>query len=280
YSEAVPFCHNEACLLPREVSNQKHIRSRLQVSPRPAVLDPWTDIFGNRMHYFAIQSPHSKMTVTATSEIETYPQPSLPEAETTPAWEHVRDGLKRDSDPAMQEAIQFGFESSYIEMSGGLVEYISHSFTPGRPILEASLELMQRIYEEFTYDPVATTVATPLPDVLNNRRGVCQDFAHLGIACLRAIGLPARYVSGYLETLPPPGQPKLQGSDASHAWFSVYIPSLGWVDLDPTNNKRPDEQYITTAWGRDYGDVTPLKGVLFGGGTHQLNVEVDVLRQN
>ena len=168
--------------------------------------------------------------------------------------------------------------SPFIQIDPAIRAFAEQSFTPARPLLAAMVDLTRRIFTEFTYDPHFTTIVTPLSDVLAHRRGVCQDFAHLEIACVRAMGLPARYVSGYLETLPPPGKEKLRGADASHAWLSAYIPEQGWVDFDPTNNQIPSEQYITTAWGRDYGDVTPLKGVIFGGGEHTLAVSVDVER--
>lgn len=148
----------------------------------------------------------------------------------------------------------------------------------GRPLLDAARDLTRRIYQDFTYDPHFTTVATPLDQVLENRRGVCQDFAHLAIGCLRSMGLAARYISGYLETIPPPGQPRMEGADASHAWLAVYLPTLGWVEFDPTNDCMPGEQHITLAWGRDYGDVVPLKGIMSGGGSHELEVGVDVKR--
>ena len=157
-------------------------------------------------------------------------------------------------------------------------EYAYDSFAPGRPFLDAVQDLTHRIYQDFTYDPHFTTVITPLSEVFEHRRGVCQDFAHFALACLRGMGLAARYVSGYLETLPPPGQPKLQGADASHAWLSVYLPEQGWFDFDPTNDQPRTEQYITIGWGRDYGDITPVKGILYGGGDHKLEVSVDVER--
>jgi len=159
-----------------------------------------------------------------------------------------------------------------------LADYAQASFLPNRPLVDVVRDLMQRIFTDFVYDPTFTTIATPLSEVLAHRRGVCQDFAHLAIGCLRAYGIAARYISGYVETLPEPGKPRLIGADASHAWFAVYIPSAGWLEFDPTNNKMPHDQHITLAWGRDYADVTPLKGIAFGGGQHTLSVSVDVLR--
>jgi len=159
-----------------------------------------------------------------------------------------------------------------------LAEYAAPSFQPDRPLVDVVTDLMQRIYHDFIYDPTFTTIATPLSEVLTHRRGVCQDFAHLAIGCLRSFGIPARYISGYMETVPAPGKPRLVGADASHAWFAVYVPDVGWLDFDPTNNKIPHDQHITLAWGRDYADVTPLKGIAFGGGQHTLSVSVDVMR--
>jgi len=169
-------------------------------------------------------------------------------------------------------------DSTFATAAPELAAYAAASFPPGRPLLEAVRELMERVHHEFTYDPGFSTVSTPLAEVLSSRRGVCQDFAHLAIASLRSLGLAARYVSGYLETLPPPGQSKQLGADESHAWFSVYLPNVGWMDFDPTNNQIPGDQHIIVAWGRGYGDVTPLKGVVFGGLDHELKVSVDVAR--
>ena len=176
------------------------------------------------------------------------------------------------------EARIFALPSAMVPLERSATAYAAQSFTPGRPILEATRELMGRIFAEFEYDPHFTTVATPVAEVMEHRRGVCQDFAHVAIAGLRGLGLAARYVSGYLETLPPPGQPKLRGSDASHAWFSLLVPELGWVDFDPTNDQTAGDQHITTAVGRDFQDVTPMRGIFYGGGHHDLLVAVDVDR--
>lgn len=279
YPENVSFCHNEAYLLPRHSVWQTCLNSQLWIEPMPALLQERNDFFDNRTHYFTIQSPHRILAVTATSDMEV----NVPDFSqvVSPSWENVRDMLTMDISPMALDARAFVLESLFIESSPTIVEYAQAVFTPNRPLLEAVFDLTHRIYTEFTYDPHFSTIATPLNDVLAHRRGVCQDFAHLAIACIRAMKLPARYVSGYLETLPPPGQPKLRGVDASHAWFSVYVPQYGWVDFDPTNDQMLNEQYIVTAWGRDYNDVTPLKGIIFGGGgEHQLDVSVDVERLN
>jgi transglutaminase-like putative cysteine protease len=175
------------------------------------------------------------------------------------------------------EAYQFIFDSPYVTIWPAIRRFAAPSFSAGRPFLEAVQDLTERIYRTFTYDPTATSISTPLHDVLRHRRGVCQDFAHLEIACLRSQGLAARYVSGYLVTQPPPGQPRLRGADASHAWLSVYCPDLGWIEVDPTNNVFPGSGHIRVAFGRDYSDVSPIKGVVLGGGEHTLQVAVDVV---
>jgi transglutaminase-like putative cysteine protease len=197
---------------------------------------------------------------------------ALSPSETSP-WEAVADRTTLPLD-----VLEFVFYSAAIPASADLEAYAGASFPPGRPLLDAVLDLTRRIHEEFTFDPKATTVATPLAEVFSSRRGVCQDFARLEIACLRSLGLPARYVSGYLETVPPPGRSRLLGADASHAWVAVYCPEAGWIHVDPTNNLLPSRTHVTVAWGRDYYDVSPIHGVILGGGNHTLRVNVDVLR--
>jgi len=278
YNEAVSLCHNEAHLILRHSKNQQVINTEIVVEPTPAVYQNRKDFFGNSVSYFSIQSPHKVLSVTADSEIEIkYPGVSdLPM--NSPRWETVRNHLENNLAVASLEAREFVLDSPFITVDSALHEYALPSFTPERPILDAVRDLMRRIFTEFVYDPNFTTIITPLTEVLEHRRGVCQDFAHLMIGGIRSMGLAARYVSGYLETLPPPGKEKLQGSDASHAWLAVYVPSQGWVDFDPTNHQIPTNQHVTTAWGRDYSDVTPLKGTIFGGGSHVLQVSVDVSR--
>jgi transglutaminase-like putative cysteine protease len=276
YPDPVSLCHSVAHLKPRDCAHQKCLSSQVRVDPWPAVSRDYLDFFGNRVTYFSIQQSHGALEVTAQSEVEVTPQ-SLPPAAATPAWEWVLERLRSGRGEAAEARI-FALASPMIPHNDQATEYARLSFAPGRPVLEAVIDLIGRIFRDFEYDPHFSNVATPLSDVLEHRRGVCQDFAHLGLACLRGLGLAARYVSGYLETLPPPGQVKLQGSDASHAWFAVFIPDLGWVDFDPTNDKIPGEQHITTAIGRDYQDVTPLRGVFYGGGAHDLHIAVDVNR--
>jgi transglutaminase-like putative cysteine protease len=277
YSNPVSQCHNLAHLKPRNLPGQKCFVSQVRIDPTPAVSREYQDFFGNVVNYFGIQQSHAVLTVSAVSEVEVRHLPLTHEGSAAIAWESVRDTLK---DPAMDhlEAALYTLDSPYIQVSQPLKDYAELSFPAARPLLPAVMELMERIHADFTYDPTFSDIATPLHEVLEHKRGVCQDFAHLAIGCLRAIGLPARYVSGYLETLPPPGVAKLQGADASHAWFAVFLPGEGWLDFDPTNNQMPEEQHITTAVGRDFGDVTPVKGVLYGGGEHELSVSVDVER--
>jgi len=270
YEAPVGLCYNEARLLPRALPHQKVIAASLAIDPAPLDRFDRLDFFGNRTSYFSIQEPHDKLVVIATSEVDVS-VPEFPEAGSLPAWEQVREQLHGDL-----EGLQYTLESPMVSIDDQLLEYARPSFTAGRAIDEAVADLMQRIYTEFRYDPEFSSIATPLREVMEHRSGVCQDFAHLAIGCLRSHGLAARYVSGYIETLPPPGKEKLVGADASHAWFSVGVPGFGWIDYDPTNNHRPRDQHITLAWGRDFADVTPLKGVAYGGGEHELIVAVDV----
>jgi transglutaminase-like putative cysteine protease len=277
YSEPVTLCHNEAHLLPRNLSRQRCLDARLHISPRPAVYHERKDFFGNRVVYFSVEEPHLALEVTALSELQLFPLP-LPDLDATPAWEEVQHLLRHDSGRGAVEARQFHLESVFASASVLFAAYARPSFVEGRPLLAAVHDLMRRIFTEFTYDPTSTTVATPVSEVLEYKRGVCQDFAHFAIACLRSLGLAARYVSGYLETLPQEGQSQLLGAAASHAWVSVYCPELGWVDFDPTNDLMPSDRHVIVAWGRDFSDVTPLKGTILGGVKHELKVEVEVSR--
>ena len=279
YSESVSLCHNEVRLVPRALPHQRVTSGKITVTPAPSALRERDDFFGNRVCYFAVQQPHDELTVTVASSVRVLEPPNrdTPLGESC-AWETARDRLEHPDDPDTLEACQFAFNSPLVAASRELFDYALPSFTAGRPILLAAQDLMTRIFYEFTFKPGFTTISTPLSDVLQHRRGVCQDFAHLAIGCLRSMGLAARYVSGYIETLPPPGQERLQGADVSHAWFSVFAPDVGWLDFDPTNNLIPRDQHIITAWGRDFSDVTPLKGILFSGGSHRLIVSVDVER--
>ena len=280
YRKPVSTCHNVGHLRLRPTSQQTCGSSSLTIKPMPKVMHQWQDLFGNQLDYFSIHAAHSELTVTAQNEVEVVSAGTLLDDAYPVSWEQAREYLQTASgDEQAIEARQFVLESPFVEFTPEVADYSVVSLTPGRSLLEAVEDLMSRIYADFTYDPAFSDIATPLSDVLEHRKGVCQDFAHLAIACLRSQGLAARYVSGYLETLPPEGETWLVGADESHAWFSVFVPNCGWVDFDPTNDQIPADQHITAAWGRDYSDVAPLKGVLFGGGEgHVLKVSVDVER--
>ena len=278
YASQVTLCHNEAHLTPRSCGMQTVLAQRLSIQPNPSTYSEHLDFFGNHVAYFAVQQPHTELVVTATSEVELDTDTGRLHLHSNASWEEAAGRIQHQLNPTNLDARQYLLDSPMVNASPQISEYAAISFPRGRPLAEAVHDLMQRIHLDFSYDPGFTEIATPLEHVFAHRRGVCQDFAHLAIACLRAQGLAARYVSGYLETLPPPGQQKMQGADASHAWFSVYDPDVGWLDFDPTNNRIPMDQHITTAWGRDYADITPLKGIIFGGGRHKAQVGVDVER--
>jgi transglutaminase-like putative cysteine protease len=275
YAEPVSGCHNLLHLRPREAPRQTCLAQKLTISPEPRGLQNRSDYYGNPIVLFTIQEPHRRLSVTAEHRFEIRPAPEVDVEGSTP-WEEARETLRTDRSPAILDAYRFVFTSQYIPRNQALADYAAPSLPPGRPVLAGALDLTRRIHREFRYDNKATTLSTPLHQVLAERRGVCQDFAHLLIGCLRSLGLAARYVSGYLLTHPAPGQPRLVGADASHAWVSVFCPRLGWVDFDPTNDMIPSDQHITLAWGRDFDDVSPVKGVILGGGSHRMTVSVDV----
>ena len=275
YTDPVSLCQNDVHLTPRSTPFQTCNGFQLEVLPEPMHLRSRIDSFGNQVWYFSLEEPHQELRVTARSRVSVAPR-EIPAPGTTAAWEDVRDQLLAAETPDLRLISQFRFESHYIRYLNEVRDYASVSFTPRRPLLDAALDLTTRIYHEFDYAPAATTISTPTHEVMKQRRGVCQDFAHLQITAFRCLGLAARYVSGYLVTAPPPGKPKLVGADASHAWLSVHCPGYGWIDLDPTNNIIPQERHITIGWGRDYSDICPIKGVLTGGGPQILTVSVDV----
>lgn len=280
YSDPVEISQSALWLTPRNTPHQRVLRAAIDVQPRPAVLSTRIDYFGNAVTLIHVQERHEQVVVLATSDIELTP-PTYPDAAATPPWETVRDAIGGDKAyalPAGIDALQHRFDSRFVRTGPALLDYAAASFTPDRPVLDALVDLTRRIHREFRYDPASTTVATPIEQVFADRAGVCQDFAHLQIAMLRSLGLAARYVSGYLFNQPPPGREKLVGADASHAWVSLFVPGLGWIDADPTNNTLPREHHLTVAWGRDYADVTPMRGVILGGGAHDVSVAVDVSR--
>ncbi len=279
YEEDVTCSYGQIHLVPHELPGQTCARSEVTIEPVPVDYQERSDFFGNRFAYFEISSVHRELSVTTTSWVEI----AVPvrremvgaiEAAATP-WESARSIPA--SDP---EGRQFLLDSPLVEASAELAAYGRLSFTDGRPIVDALNDLAHRVYGDFAFKPGATGVSTTAGEVLEKKAGVCQDFAHLVIGCMRSLGLAARYVSGYLETNPPPGRPRQQGADVSHAWASVLVPGMGWIDVDPTNRQLVNERYVVTAWGRDYSDVPPLKGVIFTHGTtHDLEVMVDVLRE-
>lgn len=276
YSEPVTLCHNEAWLTPHDGGRQQRRRSVFTIEPSPRVFRERRDYFGNRVTYFGVETPHTQLTVSVISEVVTEAAPTQLQLGTDQPWEAVRKRLRAAEEPELRSIRQFELDSPLVRVLPGFADYALQSFRPGRGVFESALDLMGRIHREFRYDPAATTISTPLAQVWRERRGVCQDFAQLAIGMLRSIGLAAGYVSGYLETIPPPGQAKLVGADASHAWFALYVPDAGWIEFDPTNDQMPTEQYVVIARGRDYSDVAPLKGVIYGGGSHRMHVSVDV----
>jgi transglutaminase-like putative cysteine protease len=274
YKYPVSVGDHVACLKPRSFPRNQLIAYQLSVKPAPSVITERVDYFGNLLCFFTVHEPHDELIVEARSEVvvDRMRVPATPAL----AWEASTRSLANEFSPPLIEAHQFQFESPRIRIRPEYAAYALESFTPGRPMPEALLDLTRRIHQDFKFDSKVTTVRTPTEEVFKKRRGVCQDFAHVQIACLRSINIAARYVSGYLRTYPPPGKPRLIGADASHAWVSAYAKDLGWLDMDPTNNVAPTDGHVTLAWGRDYGDVSPLRGLILGGGGHSLKVAVDM----
>jgi transglutaminase-like putative cysteine protease len=275
YAAPVSVSHHVARLEPRVTPRQSLEDFSLKIFPEPVLRKRRTDYFGNRLCFFAIQESHGKLEITTSSRVTVQPRPPHPD-EAAVAWETAATLFRDPVSPEVVEPYQFVFDSPQVRASEELADYARQSFAGGAPLPACARDLTRRIFTDFKYVPEATTIATPLEEVWEKRHGVCQDFAHLGIACLRSLGLPARYVSGYLRTRPPAGSPRLVGADASHAWFSVYCPGAGWLDFDPTNNLLAGEDHITVAYGRDFGDVSPVAGILTGGGEHTVQVSVDV----
>jgi len=274
YSLPVDVSHHFLHLAPRPAPRQRCLRSMMSVEPLPAVSRSGVDYFGNPTTFLTIQERHQSLSIQVRSTVEVTPgRPGDPAA--TPSWEAVA-GLLRQPGEELLEVAQFAYDSPFTLAGDEVGRYARQSFPAHRPLLEAALDLNRRIFRDFAYDGTVTDVSTPVDEAFRLKRGVCQDFAHLMLACLRGRGLAARYVSGYLMTRPPPGKEKLVGADASHAWVSLWCPGLGWQDLDPTNDLVPSEEHVTLAWGRDYGDVSPVNGVIYGGGEHLVDVSVDV----
>ncbi|RJF54526.1 transglutaminase family protein [Serratia inhibens] len=278
YSLPVPHSRQLLRLSPRNLAWQQCHASRIQVDPQPEEWFELDDFYGNHLVQFALRTPHTRLSVRVDSQVLVLPHAAQWVAENSLSWERVRQQLANGGTEVL-DPIQYLFPSTFIPIDNALSHYALPSFTPERPLLSALLDFTGRIFNDFTFDPTATTIATPVETLLQEKKGVCQDFAHLQIACLRSLGLAARYVSGYILTQPPPGEERMIGADASHAWVSVYCPPYGWVDIDPTNNVLADTQHITVAWGRDFGDVSPMHGIIFGGGAHRLDVKVTVMPQ-
>ena len=287
YAPVVETAQHITHLRPLNTASQQLVSHSLDVKPPPAQQTETLDVYGNTRTFFALDYAHSRLQVTAHSLVETQtPLPPPLTADGSPPWEQVRERFRFRAGGIFDAAAEFTFPSDYVPRHEDFAAYARPSFAAGTPLLVAANDLMQRIFKDFTYESLSTDVSTPAVDALAQRKGVCQDFAHIMIACFRAMGLPARYVSGYMLTMPPEGQPRLIGSDASHAWTSVYVPThdgsappLGgacWYDFDPTNNRSPGEDYVTLAIGRDYGDVSPMRGVIHGGSRHTLHVGVTV----
>ncbi|WP_411886186.1 transglutaminase family protein [Polaromonas sp. YR568] len=284
YAPAVVNAHHVVHLKPASRNGQSLLRYDLRIDPMPVQLRDTVDVYGNTRSYFSLQSAHESLTVVADSVVSTSAlNPLQSEASlstsrgASPPWEQVREQFRYRAGAAYDSASEFLFASPYVPRDDAFVEFGRPSFLPGRPLPEAARDLMERIHNAMTYESESTEVNTPALEALKQGKGVCQDFAHIMVACCRAMGLPARYVSGYLLTSPPPGQPRLVGSDASHAWASVYCPGVGtWLDFDPTNNRAPGEDYVTLATGRDFLDVSPMRGVIRGGAQHILDVAVTV----
>lgn len=275
YTDNAEVCHNLVHLQPRMLPWQPFVRTELVVDPLPDRIHRYSDYFGNHVHGFAVYRPHLEMTIAAETVVRIADRVSAP-VNQTPPWNDVVTALERERSPEITGALEHRFDSPYVATSDTLREFAIEHFAPNRPLAEASLALAKAIHREFQYDPEATTIDTSLVDVLERRRGVCQDFAHLFIGGLRSLGLACRYVSGYLRTDPRPGQPRLTGVDASHAWVSVFCPGLDWIDFDPTNGCMVNDRHITIGWGRDFHDVSPVKGIVLGGGQATLKVAVDV----
>jgi transglutaminase-like putative cysteine protease len=271
YSAPVSICHTEVHLAPRPRWHQTLLDHQLTVTPEPSFAIARTDYFGNPVTYFSIHEPHRTLTITSQSRVELQGS-DAPGGALTPAWESVREHVLARADEEALAASEFAYASPLVTTGAPFAAYAAESFAAGRPIHEAAFDLCHRIYAGFRYDQRATTVTTAVEEVLALRQGVCQDFAHVMIACLRSLGLAARYVSGYVRS----GENTV-GAEASHAWISVFAPGFGWFDFDPTNDVIPDREHVTIAWGRDYSDVTPVKGVALGGGDQVINVAVEVL---
>nr|WP_321455262.1 transglutaminase family protein [uncultured Cohaesibacter sp.] len=274
YSTPVAQSNHLVHLTPCQVEGQVVERHELAITPKPAHRRDFIDYFGNSTIHVTLEEDHCILTMNALTIVTvTRDQKELLKQSTT-SWEAVRDLML---DPNYVDQAEFSCYSAFTHPSSEIAAYGAQSFPPGRPLMEGVMELTTRIFTDFEYNSTVTDIFTPISQVFEMKSGVCQDFAHFQLACLRALGLPARYVSGYLRTYPPKGQPRLIGADASHAWISVWCPEAGWIDFDPTNNKTIADEHVTLTVGRDFGDVSPISGIILGGGNHFVNVSVDVM---
>ncbi|MBU2929314.1 transglutaminase family protein [Winogradskyella psychrotolerans] len=280
YEHGASFCHNITTIKPKSFAGQTLLDYHLEITPTPTDISERLDFFGNSVTRFSIQQHHKELVVIARSIVERNYEEQFDEVQFLKAKKVTVAETKahlKQIDSEIIDVRQFVMPSPLITNGNeNIAAYASLSFKPERSFYEATYELMQRIYTDFDFVPGFTNIATPLKEVMAAKKGVCQDFAQIAIACVRSMGLPAKYVSGYIETVPPEGKEKLIGTDASHAWFSVYIPTYGWVDFDPTNNQIPKNQHIVVAHGRDYYDVPPLKGVIYSMGKNTMEVSVDL----
>lgn len=276
YTDTVSLSHHLLRLAPRHLSYQRCLNHEVNIAPHPAIAERHSDYFGNAVTFLTIEGAHKELVIKSESQVAVTAR-VLPTPAETLTWETVRESSRGQQIGRSLDASEFVFDSPLVRSADDFAAYAAPSFPKNRPILEAALDLTRRINADFKFDPKATSLATPLEEVFKNRRGVCQDFAQFQIACFRSLGLPARYVSGYLETDPPPGKPRFAGADASHAWVSFYCHSIGWIEVDPTNNVLPTTRHIVVAYGRDYDDVSPIRGVILGTGEHTLKVSVDVV---
>ncbi len=276
YLQDVSYSRHLLHLTPRATATQRVKSFNLTITPAPVQRVRREDYFGNETEWLALDEPHAVLEITAESRIAAEAPPAC-DPDASEAWEGLHARLEDPGGEEADEVLQFVFDSGLTAFTSDVAGFARKSFPRGRPLLAGAIDLMARIHSGFRYDTTVTDASTPVDRVFEIRAGVCQDLAHVGIAAMRSLGLPARYVSGYLLTQPPPGRPRMLGADASHAWFSVWAPPYGWVDLDPTNNLIPGNGHITVGWGRDYGDVAPIHGVVTGGGDHIVEVGVDVV---
>jgi transglutaminase-like putative cysteine protease len=276
YSAPVAQSQHILHMSPRPVERQKVKGHVLLVEPAPTIRTERDDYFGNRVVMFDIEQEHEELVVHAKSTIDVTARGPV-DLKASSAWDAITLAVANADSRIGLDVLRYACASKHTRATVEIADYARSSFAAGRPLLDATWDLVSRIYDNFTFDTTATDISTPVTQVLQQRRGVCQDFSHLALACLRALHLPARYVSGYILTSPPPGAPRLTGADASHAWIAVWSPEFGWVDFDPTNRMQPRDGHITIAYGRDYDDVSPISGILLGGSEHSVSVGVDVL---